>query len=353
MYIDCHVHCRDDEWKHKETIAHALKVAEDSGLSAIFDMPNTKPVVTTRQRVLERMALADSFESPIFYGVYIGLTSNQAQIREAVETWREFFPKGIKKTGVIGLKMFAGKSVGDLSVPEQEAQLDVYKELVKQNYSGVLVVHCEKESEMQESLWNPNNPKSWSDVRPEISEVKSIQDQLNFSLETGYALKNTQEKGKLHIAHVSVPESVGIIDSYRKMMHLSCGATPHHLLLNNQVMESKTNGFMYKVNPPLRSSLSQKLLLEQFRIGLIDILESDHAPHTKQEKEDYLSGIPNLSSWPIFIQLLRAAGVNQKLIERAAFENVNIIFGTQIQKISFPIKSHAGEYVFDPYESLR
>ena len=146
MYIDCHVHCRDEEQAKKETIEHALSVAKDSNLSAIFDMPNVARPVTTRKRVLERFELAKSVHSIIFYGVYIGLTSNPEQIKEAVETYREFFPKKDSGMGVIGLKMFAGKSVGDLAIVEPEQQREVYAQLGKLRYRGVLAVHCEKES---------------------------------------------------------------------------------------------------------------------------------------------------------------------------------------------------------------
>ena len=119
MYIDAHVHCRDEEQSDKETIEHALHVAEDSGLSAIFDIGNTDNPVTTRQRYLERRDLALAVDSPVFFGVYLLLTGDGEQIREAVETWREFGPhetfssrnkEYFRKTFVAGLKEFAGYS---------------------------------------------------------------------------------------------------------------------------------------------------------------------------------------------------------------------------------------------------
>jgi len=114
------------------------------------------------------------------------------------------------------------------------------------------------------------------------------------------------------------------------------------------------DGIMYKVNPPLRSVVSQGRLLELFRKGRIDVLETDHAPHTKEEKlEEHMSGIPGLSSWKLFINLLKSEGVSNSLIEKVTFANVNEIFGTKIKKINFPFKSHIGEYAFEPYEHLR
>lgn len=355
MYIDCHTHCRDFKQSYKETIGHALNVAKDSGLSAIFDMPNTDPPLTTRKRVLERLAIANSVNSPVFYGIYIGLTSDPVQIREAVETYNEFFPKDENvRSGVIGLKFFAGKSVGDLTIAESEKQKQVYSELVNQGYNGVLVVHCEKESEMLPKLWDPSRPISHCESRPEKSEVESVRDQLEFALTAGYAGPSPNSNyGKLHVPHISVPEAVYIARLYSSIMYVSCGATPHHLLLNHRIMK-KEDGIIYKVNPPLRRPFSQETLLEQFRNGLIDILETDHAPHTLEEKTSkHMSGIPGLSSWPLFIDLLKGEGVSEDLIKETAFTNVNEIFGTRIKKINFPIKSHVGEYAFEPYEHLR
>lgn len=344
MYIDSHVHCRDFEKDYKETIAHALDVAKDSGLSAIFDMPNTKPLVTTRKIVLERLALAEKANSPVFYGTYIGLTPDPNQIKEAVETYNEFFPrKSTDKKGVIGLKMFAGAS-GDLTISDPEEQLKVYKQLSKLNYKGVLVVHCEKESEMHSELWNPEDPITHSYSRPEKAEVESIIDQIKFAITTDYG-----KIGKLHITHISTSEGVDLVNSSKNHINISCGATPHHLLLNNEITPRK-RGIFYKVNPPLRSVSSQKKLLKKFKKREIDILETDHAPHTLKEKsEGYLSGIPELSSWPIFLRILKEQKVKETLIEKVAFKNPNKIFGTKIQKINYPIKSRVGEYSFEPF----
>jgi len=351
MFIDCHVHCRDFKQNHKETVAHALKVAEDSGVNAIFDMPNTDPLIITRKDVIERLTLAKAANSPVFYGLYIGLTSNPEQIKEAADTCREFsFRNSNENLCVVGLKMFAGKSVGDLTIGDPDDQLEVYKQLVENSFSGVLVVHCEKESEMKPELWYPSVPETHGDARPEESELASVKDQINFALQTGYAKLGSV--GRLHIAHVSTPQAADLIDSYRDSLNISCGSTPHHLLLNDEMLKTD-EGLLYKVNPPIRKKNTQESLLEKFKQGKIDILETDHAPHTREEKlQGYMSGIPELAFWPIFTDILKKEGVSEALLEKTAFENVNKIFGTQIKKLNFPLKPHISEYVFNPYEKF-
>ena len=353
MYIDSHVHCRDGNERDKETIEHALKVAEDSGLSAIFDMPNTNPPITTRKQVEERLREARKHIDKVFYGLFIGVTSEPEQIREAVETWREFSPKPGEMDGVVGLKMFAGKSVGDLSVVDENKQRLVYRELRKLDYSGVLVVHCEKESLMKPELWNPANPRTHSEARPECSEVQSVADQITFAVIGDY-------EGHLHIAHVSTSESVDIINEYKNNgMRISCGVTPHHLLL------SQSDDILLKVNPPLRSEETRKELFEYFLRGEIDTLESDHAPHTyaqktgkvldKDGKPMYMSGIPNLATWPDVLSLLRARGATEELIENVFYKNPSRIFGVDRRENWRKIErgKHVRDYAFDAYADLK
>ena len=137
--IDPHVHCRDWSQSYKETVKHALFVAEKVGLSGIFDMPNTSPPINSKEAIKKRLTEADKIKSSVFYGIYAGLTSDKNQIKEVVKTWKELFPK------VVGLKMFAGHSVGNLGIVEEEEQKLVYQILAEKGYDGVLVIHCEKD----------------------------------------------------------------------------------------------------------------------------------------------------------------------------------------------------------------
>ena len=249
--IDPHVHCRDWTQSYKETIAHALSIAERIGLSGIFDMPNTSPPVNSRELIEKRLADAYRTNSPVFYGIYAGITSNPNQIREVVKAWRELFPR------VVGLKMFAGHSVGNLGIIGEDEQRLVYQTLSDEDYRGVLAVHCEKESLLRFNLWNPLNPRSHSYARPPESEVESVKDQIDFATES-------QFRGILHIAHISVPESVGLVDRVRQegTIKISCGLTPHHCLLSYESVPESQDGLIYKVNPPLRDDVSCRKMLE-------------------------------------------------------------------------------------------
>ena len=341
--IDPHVHCRDWEEKEKETIKHALKVAESVGIAAIFDMPNTNPPITTRIMAVKRLNLASSAKSNVFYGLYMGLTSDEKQIKEAVEVYNE-------EPNVVGLKLFAGKSVGNLAVVEEEKQNLVYKKLVELNYDGVLVVHCEKESCMKPELWNPEEPITHCEARPPKAEVESVKDQIKFAIYNNF-------KGHLHIAHISVPEAVKLVKDAKESLSISCGATPHHCLLDKSFME-RDNGIMYKMNPPLRDEESSRKILEYLKEGVIDILESDHAPHTLKDKtREYMSGIPNLLFYPVFIEQFRKEGFSNERIKEMTYDNILRIFNKKKIKIK-PIESKENpesfynDYCFNPYKNL-
>jgi len=354
MYIDCHVHLRDEEQRDKETIAHGLKVAEDSRLDCIIEMPNPERPVISRERILDRFKLAQEADSPVVFGAYAGLTSDPEQIKEAVECCREFAYHPEARVFVAGIKAFWGKSVGNLSIIKPEEQKFSIFKLAELNYQGVLAGHFEKESLLKPDLFDVRKPITWSDARPEEAETHSIQDIINEAILAEFA-------GHLHVCHASTPKSVEIVNSYRESLKISCGVTPHHLLLPNNITYEK-DGILYKVNPPLRDGETVRGLFNCLLDGKIDVLESDHAPHTYEEKTgitrdkdgkpQYMSGIPNLASWPDAINILRRLGVHEGLINRMAFNRVNEIFGLDILRTSRPLKSHVSEYIFNPYTHL-
>jgi len=349
--IDPHVHCRDWTQGHKETIAHALSVAERTGLSGIFDMPNTNPPITSRELVEKRLNDAGKVNSPVFYGLYVGITSTPSQIREAVNLWIEFFPKKEEKTGVVGLKMFAGHSVGNLGIIKEEEQRRVYDTLVKEGYFGVLAVHCEKEFLLKSDLWDPSSPASHSYARPPEAEVKSIEDQIQFAMDY-------QFKGRLHIVHTSFPTSVELIDNARKqgVIKVSCGLTPHHCCLDYESIPKSPEGLLYKVNPPLRDRSSVKGMLDLLKEGKIDWIETDHAPHTLKEKleKPYMSGFPGLPHYPHFINFLRKEGFSNEQIRDLTHNNICNIFEFNLPESGKnPNLGLDTEYEVDVYKEKR
>jgi dihydroorotase len=339
--IDPHVHLRDGRERHKETIEHGLRVAQKLGLSAVFDMPNTDPPILRRADILQRLDLAKKVGSNVFYGVFCGLTTDPKQVREAISCVKE-----IKE--VVGLKLFAGSSTGDLSVPDTAGRETVFKTLVKNDYRGVIAVHCEEESDFRPEAWDPKFPMTHTLVRPPAAELHAIENMIELATKHGF-------KGILHICHVSLPQSVERIESARTIVdfRITCGATPHHLMLDDNMMQNE-NGLLLKVNPPLRNKSAQSELMQMLLSGRIDWIETDHAPHTLQEKTEppYASGIPGLPVIPYLLKVLRGNGCDEEFIANITHNRICNIFGLQLPYREVCDIDLAEEYPFNAYTMI-
>lgn len=345
--IDPHVHLRDWEQKNKETVRHGLAVADKAGLDGVFEMPNTAPALTSRKIIEERIALADQaikeLDKKIVHGIFAGITNDPVQIKEVVQAHKELFPR------VVGLKMFAGHSTGNMGIIEEAQQKIVYQTLAEAGYTGVLVVHCEKESFLKLELWDLKNPFSHTEARPPIAEVESVKDQIKFAQEVGF-------KGVLHICHISVPESLSEIEKQRNQVgfKITCGLTPHHAMLNAEMMNSE-NGLLLKMNPPLCSKFMQEQMLQALLDGRIDWIETDHAPHLLSEKlgQPFASGIPVLPYYPHFIKFLKTKGASEELLNNITHNNVASAFKLDIfNSQKTPDYNLAGEYEFDGFSDM-
>ncbi len=344
MVVDSHVHTRDFLETHKETVAHALYVAKKAGVSGIFAMPNPTPPLTTRVPVEDYLRLADESETKgVFFGVYMALTKDKEQVRQAVATYRALFPR------VLGFKIFLGHSTNNLGVTEEDDQRGVFRTLAQEGYLGVTFAHAEKQSLVRDDLFVKASPITHATrSRPPKAEVASIRDALRFSREEGF-------RGKLHIAHISTPQGVDLVTAARKAgQDVSCGVTPHHLILNYSLM-TQEDGIQYKVNPPLRQPEMPPLLLQKLEKGEIDWIETDHAPHALGEKIDCtgpcLSGLTSLHAWPLFLDWLRIRNWSEKDIQLRTHTAIVDRFGIDIphsgsngvyDPTAYPVNSWAG-----------
>ncbi len=318
MRIDPHVHCRDGKQAYKETIAHVFEIADSQGVKVVFDMPNTDPPVIDESSLKERLKLVPKDRKP-YYFLYLGLTGDPVQVAHAVKCWKRFGE-------VVGLKLFAGRSVGPLAVIEREKQRAVYKQLARLNYRGVVAVHCERERDLIPGLWNPSNPLTHSFARPRDAETNSVRDQISFAKEEGFM-------GNLHICHATSAETVSLVREAKKEMRITCGVTPHHLTLSFTIQDIGILGHLFKVNPPLRDESTREALVECVKRREVDWIETDHAPHALSEKlaPPHSSGIPSLYNYRHIVEdFLPSCGLSEELIADITFGNIVRTFGKKI-----------------------
>lgn len=327
--IDPHVHLRDWNQVEKESVKHGLRIARMAGIDRVFDMPNTNPPLTERSVILERLALGSAAAKPLKmgYNVYAGLTSDPEQVREMVRVHSELFPL------VVGLKMFLSHSTGNMGITDPDLQRLVIRVLTEEDYKGVLAVHAEKEELNNSALENPDDFSSHSLARPSESEIESVKDIINLVKEENF-------KGHLHICHISTEGAVReVLRAKEEGLSISMGASPHHALLNSSDAKDRSRGL--KMNPPLRSEEDRASIYEALKNGIIDNVESDHAPHTAEDKNKGASGIPCFSGMLLLYHRLKEDGVGEERLRDLFGKNVIKIFGLRDEAVRLPEESEA------------
>ncbi|UCE45151.1 MAG: dihydroorotase [Methanobacteriota archaeon] len=294
--VDSHVHMRDPGATHKEDFASGTLSALHGGVTCVLDMPNTNPPTTTVKALQEKAAVAES-RSFADFGLFAGIVPG-CDVR------------GLS-AGAVGFKLYMAGTTGGLRVPSFDT---VRTELDEVASSGkVLAIHAE-----DEALRKKGAEGSLSDHlrnRPNECEKSAIRKL------TDIAIRNL----KRHVCHVSARESLQIIGGARD---LTSEVTPHHLLLD---VDSKLGAFG-KVNPPLRKREDRQALFNGLNNGALDIIASDHAPHTVDEKEEDFDfapcGMPGVETMvPLMLQLVKDRHVTIQTFVGALSERPAEVFG--------------------------
>lgn len=258
--IDTQVHFREPGATHKEDIEHGTMAAAVGGVTAIFEMPNTTPLTTTPETLAQKMDIA-SQSAYCDYAFYFGGTATNAR---ELPAWENL-------PGVCGIKIFMGSSTGDLlSATDEEVRA------VLANGQRVVAVHAEDEMMMNENkktiLGNSNDVRLHPVWRSPESCVSATTRLLRIARECGR---------RVHVLHISTAEELAVLTQNRDIA--TCEVLPNHLTLAAPDCYDRL-GTHAQQNPPIREQRHQDALWRAVRNGLIDILGSDHAPHTLDEK---------------------------------------------------------------------
>jgi dihydroorotase len=281
--IDLHVHFREPGLTHKEDFGTGTTSAAMGGITTVFDMPNTMPPTTTLYEYEQKVKMAAG-KAFIDFGLY-------AALMNARETSR------LAGAGA-SFKLYMAQTTGGLDVPTDDIP-GLLKELPAE-YPPV-VVHAENPAKFKTTESRTLNEHNLA--RPVEAESSSID-----------SLKAIGRN--FHITHVTSEESLKSVSS----SGFTSDATPHHLLLDC----AKPLGQLGKVNPPLRQPSEREAVWNAFAGGRIDILASDHAPHTEEEKSvnfaDAPSGMPGVETMlPLMLRKVRSSDLRiERLINAVA-----------------------------------
>ncbi len=280
--IDVHVHFRDPGMMHKETFYSGSVAAAFGGISCVFDMPNTNPASLNPELLIEKQRMANR-KSIVDFGLYAGLSKD-------ILTKDELnFQLG---RTCHGFKLFLGETTNSLTIPPELIQpiLEKIKPVNKPVF-----VHAEDNNCLQKHKIIEKNLLDHHNARPPECETTAIN--LLCS-----ALKSV--KIPTHICHVSSSSAVNLLQ--KNIPNLTYGITPHHSLLHI-AMDKKPRSW-FKMNPPLRPKTDQQQLFETVKNGNVFLLESDHAPHSLNEKavsfQEAPCGVPGVETiYPLFLAL--------------------------------------------------
>lgn len=258
--IDTQVHFREPGATHKEDIEHGTMAAAAGGVTAIFEMPNTTPLTTTPETFAQKMEIA-SHSAYCDYAFYFGGTAVNAR---NLGEWENI-------PGVCGIKIFMGSSTGDLlSATDDEVRA------VLSNGKRIVAVHAEDEMMMNE------NKKTILGDSHDVTLHPVWRSPESCVSATSRLIRIARETGRhVHVLHISTAEELEILAANRDIA--TCEVLPNHLTLAAPECYERL-GTRAQQNPPIREQRHQDALWQAVRNGLIDILGSDHAPHTAEEK---------------------------------------------------------------------
>jgi dihydroorotase len=256
--IDSQVHFREPGLEAKEDLESGSRAAVLGGVTAVFEMPNTKPNTDSADAVNDKLARAKD-RMWCDHAFYVGATNNNAADLAELE----------RMPGTAGVKIFMGASTGDLLVSD-----DANLARVLASGHRRVAIHAEDEFRM--------NDREGERVEGDPSSHPVWRDDESAILATRRILKLAHEaKRRIHVLHVTTPAELELLAQHKDIA--TCEVTPQHLTLAAEDAYPRL-GTYAQMNPPIRSAAHRDGLWHWLNQGVPDVLGSDHAPHTIEEK---------------------------------------------------------------------
>ncbi len=279
--IDDQVHFRDPGLTHKEDLRTGSRACAAGGITSFLEMPNTVPQTVTVEALAAKLALAKR-RCAVNYGFYMGATTdNLGELRRAERTVGSATP---------GIKIFVGSSTGNMLVDEQACLEAIFAET-----SLPIAVHSEDEATVRANRARIEKPLTVHDhsrIRDRRAAVAATLRLIDLS---------ERHRHRLHVLHVSTADEVAILSQRRELV--TAEACPHHLFLD--ASDYDPLGTLAQMNPALKDPRDRAELWRGLHSGAIQILATDHAPHTLREKArpypDSPSGVPAVD---VFLPLM-------------------------------------------------
>lgn len=290
--MDTQVHFREPGNTHKEDLESGSRAAVLGGVTSVFEMPNTNPPTTTAAAIADKLARAKG-RMHCDHAFYVGASPENVSELAKLE----------RLPGTAGVKAFLGSSTGTLL-------LDHEKDILAALKSGRrrMAVHSEDEARLRER--KPLAKRDHVETHPVWRDVETA------TISTERVIRLAKEaKRKLHVLHVTTAEELPLLAAARDLV--TCEVTPQHLTLMAPECYERL-GTYAQMNPPIRDAKHREALWKAVRDGLFDVVGSDHAPHTREEKDktypDTPSGMPGVQT--LVTTLLDHVNAGRMTLER-------------------------------------
>jgi dihydroorotase len=255
--IDSQVHMREPGFEHKEDLETGGRAAVMGGVTAVFEMPNTKPLTITAEALADKVRRATN-RMYCDFAFYIGGTHENAKDLGAFE----------KLEGCAGIKVFMGSSTGELLVEDDAGVASILEHTHRR-----AAFHSEDEYRLRQRLSEQ--------VPGDVSSHPVWRDAEAARLCTERLIRIARKKKKrIHVLHISTAEEMPLLAASKDVATVE--VTPHHLTLSSD--DYARLGTRLQMNPPVRSKEHQHAIWKALQSGVVDVLGSDHAPHTLEEK---------------------------------------------------------------------
>ncbi len=272
--IDDQVHFREPGLTHKATIETESKAAVAGGITSFIEMPNTKPQATTQELLEQKFDIA-SKSSYANYSFMIGGTNDN--LEELLKT---------NPTNVAGIKLFLGSSTGNMLVDNEEVLEKIFS-----STKMLIAVHCEDENTIKNNL--ESYLKEYGDDIP-IELHPKIRSEQACYLSSSKAIKLAKKTGaRLHVFHISTAKETQLFTNRTPVdkKQITSEVCVHHLLFDESDYTSK--GSYIKWNPAIKTAKDKEGLWKALLNDRIDVIATDHAPHTKEEKKQVYTKSPS------------------------------------------------------------
>lgn len=272
--IDDQVHFREPGLTHKANIASESAAAAAGGVTSFMEMPNTKPPATTQDLLEDKCQIANH-HSTVNYSFYMGASNEN--IEEVLKT---------NKSNVCGVKVFMGSSTGNMLVDNEKTLDNIFSKL-----DVLMATHCEDEQTVR------NNHKAIIDkygedidasYHPIIRNTEACY--LSSSLAVDLAKKHNT---RLHILHISTEKEISLFTNNIPLSEkrITAEICVHHLSFDETQYQSLGNRI--KCNPAIKSPADKAALLQALKDGYFDVIATDHAPHSWEEKSQAYINAPS------------------------------------------------------------